>query len=58
MAYYKVRFEVWCDRDPTESDLERYVHGDPDAEQGGALPNLRNHLGHDLGRYKKVCLNI
>ena len=22
MAYYKVRFEVWCDWDPAESDLE------------------------------------
>jgi len=22
MAYYKVRIEIWCDRDPTESDLE------------------------------------
>lgn len=21
MAYYKVRFEVWCDWDPTESSL-------------------------------------
>jgi hypothetical protein len=22
MAYYKVRIEVWCDRNPAESDLE------------------------------------
>jgi hypothetical protein len=22
MAYYKVRIEVWCDWNPTESDLE------------------------------------
>ena len=22
MAYYKVRIEVWCDRDPAKSDLE------------------------------------
>jgi len=22
MAYYKFRIEVWCDWDPTESDLE------------------------------------
>ena len=22
MAYYKIRFEVWCDWDPVESDLD------------------------------------
>jgi hypothetical protein len=22
MAYYKIRFEVWCDWSPEESDLE------------------------------------
>jgi hypothetical protein len=25
MAYYKVLFEVWCDWDPGESDLEEIV---------------------------------
>jgi len=25
MAYYKVRIEVWCDRDPKECSLEEIV---------------------------------
>ena len=32
MAYYKVRFEVWCDWDPTESSLrdigQQVIRGD------------------------------
>jgi hypothetical protein len=27
MAYYKVRIEVWCDWNPTESDLEEIAQG-------------------------------
>lgn len=25
MAYYKVRIEIWCDWDPTKSDLEEII---------------------------------
>ena len=25
MAYYKVRIEIWCDWDPTKSDLQKIV---------------------------------
>lgn len=25
MAYYKTQIEIWCDWDPTESDLEEII---------------------------------
>jgi hypothetical protein len=25
MAYYKIRFEIWCDLDPKQNDLEEII---------------------------------
>ena len=57
MAYYKIGFEVWCDWNPTESDLEdtaqnmggealrtKFLRPGAEAALGNAAPLLRRPL--------------
>jgi hypothetical protein len=64
MAYYKVRFEVWCDWDPTESSLrdigQQVIRGDgavPLALVGVALSHVRS-LPLSVSRFSRSLQKV